>query len=167
MHSFTFKEDFNMTISLLHASVASSLMALACIGIAQAADTQSTPAVNAKIDDFAVGKAAIDSKDWAVAVRSFRKVVAENPKNADAHNYLGYASRWMGKYDDAFAAYGQALALDPAHKGALHYSGIAYLKINQKVQAEAQLTRLKAVCATCDETNQLAKAVAEYQTAAK
>ena len=156
-----------MTSSFLRASIAASVLALTSIGAATAAETQSTPAANAKIDDFAMGKSAIDSKDWAVAVRSFRKVVAENPKNADAHNFLGYASRWMGKYDDAFAAYGQALALDPAHKGALHYSGIAYLKTNQKAQAEAQLARLKAVCATCEETNQLAKAVAEYQTAAK
>ncbi len=156
-----------MTISSIRTAIATSLMALATIGAANAAETQSTPAANAKIDDFATGKSAIDSKDWAVAVRSFRKVVADNPKNADAHNYLGYASRWMGKYDDAFAAYGQALALDPAHKGALHYSGIAYLKTNQKAQAEVQLARLKAVCATCDETNQLAKALADYQTAAK
>ncbi len=156
-----------MTTISLRACIAASLLALASVGTATAADTQSTPAVNAKIDDFAVGKSAIDSKDWAVAVRSFKKVVADNPKNADAHNFLGYASRWLGKYDDAFAAYGQALALDPTHKGALHYSGIAYLKTNQKAQAEAQLARLKAVCATCDETNQLAKAVAEYQTAAK
>ena len=156
-----------MTISLLRASLAASLLALASMSAVQAAETQSTPAANSQINDFAVGKSAIDSKDWAVAVRSFRKVVADNPKNADAHNFLGYASRWMGKYDDAFAAYGQALALDPAHKGALHYSGIAYLKTNQKAQAEAQLARLKAVCATCEETNQLTKAVAEYQTAAK
>lgn len=156
-----------MTISFLRASIAASVLALTSIGSATAAETQSTPAANAKIDDFAVGKSAIDSKDWAVAVRSFRKVVPDNPKNADAHNFLGYASRWMGKYDDAFAAYGQALALDPAHKGALHYSGIAYLKTNRKAQAEAQLARLKAVCATCEETNQLTKAVAEYQTAAK
>ena len=152
---------------VLHTSIAASVLALTSIGAATAAETQSTPAANAKIDDFAMGKSAIDSKDWAVAVRSFRKVVADNPKNADAHNFLGYASRWMGKYDDAFAAYGQALALDPAHKGALHYSGIAYLKTNQKAQAEAQLARLKAVCATCEETNQLAKALADYQTAAK
>lgn len=152
---------------LIRALIAAPLLTLAVVGSASAADTQSTPAANTQINDFAVGKAAIDSKDWAVAVRSFRKVVAENPKNADAHNYLGYASRWMGKYEDAFVAYGQALALDPAHKGALHYSGIAYLKTNQKAQAEAQLARLKAVCATCDETHHLAKAVAEYQTAAK
>ncbi len=109
-----------MTISFLRVSIAASVLALTSIGAATAAETQSTPAANAKIDDFGVGKSAIDSKDWAVAVRSFRKVVADNPKNADAYNYLGYASRWMGKYDDAFAAYGQALALDPAHKGALH-----------------------------------------------
>ena len=143
------------------------MLALACAGAVHAAETQSTPAVNSQINDFAVGKSAIDSKDWAVAVRSFRKVVADNPKNADAHNFLGYASRWLGKYDDAFAAYGQALALDPAHKGALHYSGVAYLKTNQKAQAEAQLARLKAVCAACEETSQLAKALADYQTAAK
>ena len=174
-----FLEDFNMTNSLPHASphtstrdsvctfIVASLLALAAAGTATAAETQSTPVANAQNNDFAVGKAAIDSKDWAVAARTFKRVVSQDPKNADAHNFLGYASRWMGKYDDAFAAYGQALALDPAHKGALHYSGIAYLKTNQKPQAEAQLARLKAVCATCEETAQLTKALADYQTAAK
>lgn len=68
--------------------------------------------------------------------------------------------RWLGKYDEAFAAYGKALALDPRHKGALEYSGIAYLKTNQKAQAEAQLAKLQAICATCEETSDLAKAVA-------
>jgi Flp pilus assembly protein TadD len=100
-------------------------------------------------------------------VSSFNKVVAKNPKNADAYNYLGYSNRWMGKYDEAFAAYGKALALDPNHKGALEYSGIAYLKTNQKAQADAQLAKLQAICATCEETRDLAKAVAEYKPAAK
>ena len=147
--------------------IAAAVLALAAAGAASAAETQSTPAANAQNNDFAVGKAAIDAKDWAVAARSFKRVISQDPKNADAHNFLGYASRWLGKYDDAFAAYGQALALDPAHKGALHYSGIAYLKTNQKPLAEAQLARLKAVCATCEETAQLTKALADYQTAAK
>jgi Flp pilus assembly protein TadD len=100
-------------------------------------------------------------------VSSFNKVVAKNPKNADAYNYLGYSNRWLGKYDEAFAAYGKALALDPKHKGALEYSGIAYLKTNQKAQADAQLAKLQAICANCEETRDLAKAVADYKPAAK
>lgn len=133
---------------------------LVLAGAALAADIQSTPVQNAQIDDFAVGKKAIDAKNWTQAVSSFSKVVTQNPKNADAYNYLGYANRWLGKYDEAFAAYDKALALDPRHKGALEYSGIAYLKTNQKPRAEAQLARLQAICATCEETRDLAKAVA-------
>ncbi len=143
------------------------LLGLALAGAAMAADTQTTPVQNVQIDDFAAGKKAIAAKNWSEAVSSFNKVVAKNPRNADAYNYLGYSSRWMGKYDDAFAAYGKALALDPQHKGALAYSGMAYLKTGQKAQADAQLARLQAVCASCEETGELAKAVASYQAPAK
>jgi Flp pilus assembly protein TadD len=140
--------------------IALPLLSLALAGAALSADFQATPAQNAQIDDFAAGKKAMDAKNWSEAVSSFSKVVAKNPKNADAYNYLGYSSRWMGKYEDAFAAYGKALALEPQHKGALSYSGIAYLKTGQKPQAEAQLAKLQAICATCEETSELAKAVA-------
>lgn len=136
------------------------ILSLALASTAMAADIQTTPVENARIDDFAVGKKAIDAKNWAQAVGSFSKVVAQNPKNADAWNYLGYSNRWMGKYDEAFAAYNKALTLDPKHKGALEYSGIAYLKTGQKAQAEAQLARLQAICASCEETADLAKAIA-------
>ena len=154
----------NLIISKL---IAAPLFGLALAGAALAAGNESTPAVNTRIDDFVAGKSAIDAKNWAQAVASFNKVVAQNPRNADAYNLLGYANRWMGKYDDAFAAYGRALALDPNHKGALNYSGIAYLKTNQMAKAEANLARLQTICATCEETSQLAKALAEAQTTAK
>lgn len=140
--------------------IALPVLGLALAGAALAADFQTTPAQNVQIDDFTAGKKAIDAKNRAQAVSSFSNVVAKNPKNADAYNYLGYSSRWMGKYDDAFAAYGKALALDPNHKGALSYSGMAYLKTGQKAQADAQLAKLQAICAACEETSELAKAVA-------
>lgn len=69
---------------------------------------------NAKVDDYAAGKKAIAAKNWILAVESFKKVVADNPNNADGYNLLGYSSRWLGKYDEAFAAYDKALALDPS-----------------------------------------------------
>ena len=149
-----------MNTLTLRKLIALPILSLALAGAALAADIQTTPVENAQVDDFSIGKKAIDAKNWSLAVSSFSKVVAQNPKNADAYNYLGYSSRWMGKYDEAFAAYGKALALDPKHKGALEYSGIAYLKTGQKAQAEAQLVKLQAICASCGETADLAKAIA-------
>ncbi len=143
------------------------LMTLGWPALSLAADTSPMPVESAKADDFAIGKKALAAKNWALAAESFKKVVADNPKNADGYNLLGYASRWLGKYDEAFAAYDKALALDPKHKGALEYSGVAYLKVNQKEKAEAQLARLKAICTSCEETTDLAKAIAAYKPAAK
>ena len=131
-----------------------------------AADTTPTPFVSAKPDDFAAGKKAVDAKNWTAAVDSFKKAVAADPKNPDAHNMLGYSYRAMGKFDESFAAYDKALAIDPKHKGALEYSGMGYLKTNQKAKAEAQLLKLTAICAGCPETTSLAKAVADYKPGA-
>ena len=139
------------------------LLSIALVGAALGADTPSMPIENAKVDDYAAGQKALKAKNWTLAASSFKKVVAENPKNADAYNLLGYSSRWLGKYDEAFAAYDKALALDPKHKGALEYSGIAYLKVNQKAKADEQLAKLQAICASCVETTDLAKAVAAYK----
>ena len=155
----------------MNTSTFKSLIALPLLSLALtanvahvlAADTSTTPEENVKIDDYAAGQKALKAKNWAVAAASFKKVVADNPKNADGYNLLGYSSRWLGKYDEAFAAYDKALALDPKHKGALEYSGVAYLKVNQKAKAEAQLAKLKTICATCEETTDLAKAIAAYK----
>jgi len=134
---------------------------------AVAAGWEAAPAANEQVDDFAAGKKAIDAKDWKLAVGKFSDVVVQDPKNADAYNYLGYSYRWLGQYDNAFAAYGKALALAPNHKGALNYSGIAYLKVGKVDLAQAQLAKLQSVCAQCDETLQLTKAIAEFTVTAK
>ncbi len=144
------------------------LLALPLFGMAMggpvlAADTSPALIENTKPDDYATGQKALAAKNWALAASSFKKAVADNPKNADAYNLLGYSSRWLGKYDEAFAAYDKALILDPKHKGALEYSGVAYLKVNQKAKAEAQLAKLKTICASCEETTDLAKAIAAYK----
>ncbi len=130
---------------------------------AQAADTQTTPVQNARIDDFKVGKKAIDEKNWQQAVESFTKVTQADPNNADAFSYLGFANRWLNRFPEAFAAYDRALSLNPEHKGALHYSGIGYLKTGQNDKALKQHERLQLVCPNCEETAQLAKALADAQ----
>jgi Flp pilus assembly protein TadD len=152
---------------LINTLLALPLFGLALPSALLAADTSPAPMESAKADDFAIGKKAIVAKNWKLAADSFKKVVADNPKDADGYNLLGYSSRWLGKYDEAFAAYDKALALEPKHKGALEYSGVAYLKVNQKDKAEAQLAKLQAICTSCEETTDLAKAIAAYKPAAK
>lgn len=147
----------------LRTLIALPLLSFTFAGFALAADTTPMAIESAKFDDFAAGKKAISASNWTVAVDSFKKAVAENPKNADAHNLLGYSYRMLGKFDDSFAAYDKALALDPKHKGALNYSGMGYLKTNQKAKAEAQLAKLKVICPSCSETTSLAKAVADFK----
>ena len=145
--------------------VATPLLSLTVATHAPPADTSPAPTLteSAKTDNFAVGKKALAAKNWSLAAESFKKVVADNPRNADGYNLLGYSSRWLGKYDEAFAAYDKALALDPKHIGALEYSGVAYLKVKQLDKAQAQLAKLKSICATCEETADLAKEIAAYK----
>src|SRR5262245_20749374 len=128
-----------------------------------AAETESTPVANSANKEFAAGKQGVEPKDWASAVASFRKVVAAEPYNADGYNMLGFSLRWMGKMDEAFAAYDRALKLNPKHMGALEYSGVAYLKADEPDKANAQLTKLEKVAGkNSEEYRDLAKAIGDY-----
>lgn len=113
--------------------------------------------------DYTAGKQAIEAEDWATAIRHFEKVVAIDPKNANAWNYLAYSHRQLDQLDKAFAYYEKALALDPEHLGALEYLGEAYLQVDDPDQANAQLEKLEAICGTeCEEYQELAEAIEEY-----
>ena len=110
---------------------------------------------------FLNAKKAIDAKDWAQAVTLFTQVVALEPKNADAFNYLGFAQRNSGDYPAALIAYNKALALDPKHKGAHEYLGEAYLKLGDLPKAEAELAALDRLCTFgCAEYTELKNKVA-------
>jgi Flp pilus assembly protein TadD len=146
--------------------VLTALLALGALApVAYAADTETTAPANAENQDYVAGKAAVQRKDWPAAVASFRKVVAAQPNSADGYSMLGFSLRWMGKMDEAFAAYDRALALDPKHRGALEYSGVAYLKAGQPAKAQERLVRLETIGAkSSEEYRDLAKAIAEYNT---
>ena len=151
-----------------------SLFAVPVLGLAlalahgvHAADTSPVSVPSVQPDDFAAGKKAVEARNWKAASDSFARAAAKDPRNADAFNMLGYSLRWQNRYDEAFAAYDKALALDPNHKGALSYSGIGYLKAGRRSDAEARYARLQAVCATCAETAELQKALAASPVAGK
>lgn len=129
---------------------------------AYAAPTESAPAENAESRDYTAGKQAVARKDWAAAVASFRKAVAAEPDNADAINMLAYSYRWQGKTDEAFAHYDRALKLNPNHRGALQYQGVAFVKTGQMARAQANLARLESISGkNGEEYRELAKVIAE------
>jgi tetratricopeptide (TPR) repeat protein len=150
--------------SIVLASLSAFLVFGGSSNIAQAAPFETTPVEDAKIDEFVAGKAAIAKKDWRAAARNFEAVVKKDPKNADAHNFLGYSYRWLNNMDGSFKHYAIALQLDPNHRGAHEYVGIAHLKVKNLDKAKEHLARLETICGkTCEEYEDLAKAIAAYK----
>lgn len=110
--------------------------------------------------------AAIKAENYETALGHLKTEIKANPKNADAWNLTGYASRKLGRYDDSAAAYDRALAINPKHKGALEYKGELFLTLGQLDAAEAMLARLKTHCSfNCAEVKTLTKAIAAYKKA--
>lgn len=106
----------------------------------------------------------IDAKDFKGAIPLLEKVVAANPKNADAFNYLGFANRKLGEKDKALGFYTKALAIDPDHKGAHEYVGELYLMMDNLAKAEEHLARLDRICTFgCEEYRDLKREIAEYK----
>ncbi len=127
-------------------------------------DSDSTATTPTKSAAFQGGQKAIDAKDWNKAITEFKIAISENPKNADAFNYLGYAHRQKGEYDAAFDYYGQALNLNSNHRGANEYIGEAYLKTGNLRKAEHHLARLDDICTFgCAEYTMLKRAVKNYK----
>lgn len=60
--------------------------------------------------------------------------------------------------------YGEALRIDPKHRGAHEYIGEAYLKLNNLPKAKEHLAILDRLCTFgCEEYTDLKKAVASYE----
>lgn len=116
--------------------------------------------------DFQKAEYMIKGEQYAEAIPILQKVVADNPRDTDAWNYLGFAARKLGRKEEALGYYQKALALDSKHKGANEYLGELYLMMNDLQKAEAQLAILKGICGTnCEEVEDLEADIADYKAA--
>lgn len=89
----------------------------------------STPEKLAKAHDKA-------QKAYRESLASFIEAVGAQPKMYQAWNYLGFANRHLGNYDDALSAYARALEINPNYPDAIEYRGEAYLGLNQIEEAK-------------------------------
>ena len=91
-------------------------------------------------------------------------VVARDNTNADAYNWLAYATRKNGDPAKAIPIYEKALTLDPKHRGAHVYIGEAYLMLGDLAKAREHLTSLNALCTfSCSEYRDLKKSIEAYE----
>jgi Tfp pilus assembly protein PilF len=118
--------------------------------------------------DFTAGVKAIKANNFAAAIPPLQRVVARDARNADAFNWLAYATRRNGDPAGSIPIYEKALAIDPKHRGAHEYIGEAYLKLGNLAKAKEHLARLNSLCfLPCSEYKDLKAAVEQYEKTGK
>ena len=127
----------------------------------------SSDAAGSNSDALAMIQSAKDDIElgwYADAIQTLQAVVKKDKQNADAFNLLGFASRKLGRTENAAEFYAAALKIEPDHLGALEYQGELFLILDQLENANANLARLLELCgANCGEYLDLKGDIASHQ----
>ena len=156
--------SFKQTSMSLFAGVALAIssVAFAAGGDSESSNFTSNSSHNSEYDK---GYTAAMNGSYDAAIAILNKVVASDPKHADAYNMLGFSHRKKGEYDQSMKFYGAALRIDPEHRGAHEYIGQAYLEQKNLAKAKEHLKRLDDICSWgCEEFDKLKQAVRSYET---
>ena len=106
----------------------------------------------------------IKGEHYNQAIPLLNKVIAEQPKNADALNLLAYSQRKTDDVQASLSNYKKALAIEPSHKDAHEYIGELYLRMGDLANAEKHLKRLDSICFSgCEQYDELKAAIAAYK----
>jgi tetratricopeptide (TPR) repeat protein len=68
--------------------------------------------------------------------------------NADVATLIGYASRKLGRYDDAKYWYDKALVADPNHAVTWSYYGMWHAEQGNLLKAKDDLEKVRLICGT-------------------
>lgn len=86
-----------------------------------------------------------------------------NKRDEKVLTYIGFATRKLGRVDEAMPLYAKALEINPNYVVARAYLGEAYLTKGQPDAAKAQLSEIARRCgATCPEYIDLATTLSAY-----
>jgi Flp pilus assembly protein TadD len=155
------------TLLLLAAALALGATGTA-FAMGGSSDKPAAPAAAAVDPNYTQAKAMIEAKNYAGAMPLLQQVVAKNPKNADAYNLMGYATRKSGDANGSLQYYNTALGIDPKHLGAHEYIGEAYLMLGKVSDAEQHLAKLDGLCVFgCVEQRTLKQAIADFKAGKK
>lgn len=164
----------NPTIRFACAAAMTAALSLSALPVGAAGTSEpaaprsSAPAAKPANPDFANAKAAIDRKDYAGAIAALNRVTQAEPRNPEAWNLLGFATRKSGNPRGSLAHYQKAMEIDPKHLGAHEYMGEAYLMLDDLPNAEILLKRLDSFCTFgCQEHKMLKSAIENYKKGRK
>lgn len=135
---------------------------------APAADPATTgwnfPSVEEGRAAYAEAVGLINQERFADALDALGRAQAAVGPNPDVLNYMGFASRKLGRFDTALAYYDEVLRIDPAHLGATEYLGELYIQMGELNRARTQLARLDELCAYgCAQREELALWIARAE----
>ena len=147
-------------------------LAVAAAGLAataHAADTpEPAPTQRADTDPMSSARAHLAAQRWQPAISELKKANASG--DADWNNLMGYALRKQSRPDleGAQRHYDAALRINPAHQGALEYSGELALMKGDPGTAEVRLAALAKLCSSpCEPLDDLKQAIARYKATGK
>jgi tetratricopeptide (TPR) repeat protein len=99
-----------------------------------------------------------DKGDYASGIAVLRTLGYDD--HPDVATLIGYASRKLGRYDDAKYWYEKALAVDPNHATTLSYYGMWHAEQGNLLKAKDELEKVRMVCGTeCEPYKQLKAAI--------
>ena len=99
------------------------------------------------------GKNEKAKKRYERALKLLVKSNKEKPNQADTLNYLGFATRKLGNYEEGEKYYLLGLKIEPNHKGINEYLGELYVATNRIELAKQRLDVLKNC--NCEEYKEL------------
>jgi tetratricopeptide (TPR) repeat protein len=87
-----------------------------------------------------------DKSDYVAGIAALRTLGYDD--NADVATLVGYASRKLGRYDDAKFWYERALAADPNHAVTWSYYGMWQAEQGNVLKAKDDLEKVRLICGT-------------------
>jgi tetratricopeptide (TPR) repeat protein len=107
------------------------------------------PQKSSSAEDFLAGyhgayALIYDQGDYAGGIAALRALGYDD--NADVATLIGYASRKLGRYDDAKYWYDKALAADPNHAVTWSYYGMWHAEQGNVLKAKDDLAKVAAIC---------------------
>jgi tetratricopeptide (TPR) repeat protein len=87
-----------------------------------------------------------DKEDYQSGITALRAIGYDD--NADVATLLGYASRKLGRYEDAKYWYDKALAADPKHALTWSYYGMWHAEQGNVLKAKDDLEQVRLICGT-------------------
>lgn len=111
------------------------------------------PNQNGALDKFYAGyhtayAQIYDQKDYAGGIATLRALGYDD--NPDVATLIGYASRKLGRYDDARYWYEKALAADPNHALTWSYYGAWQAEQGNLLKAKDDLEKVRVICGNTD-----------------